>query len=284
MKQAFIIGDPITHSLSPKLHKYWLKKYNICGDYQAINISLKQLPTFFERLKNGEFVGGNITIPLKEHIFKYCYEISEEACEIGAINTIWIRENKIYADNSDWLGFLHNLDEGAKNWDKKAQKKQAIILGAGGAARAIVYALMRRKFSYIHILNRTKSRAIELSKQIKLYSYPEVNIIAHSLDEFDNLAPLASLMVNTSSIGMKGTKFDNINLAKLPKEAIVNDIVYTPLNTPLLLDAKRLGLKAINGLGMLLYQAVPGFERWFGKRAKVDKQLYSYMIEQLGEK
>ncbi len=284
MKQAFIIGDPISHSLSPKLHQFWIKKYNIAGSYGAINISNKELALFIKRLKKGEFIGGNITIPHKENIMRLCDDISEEANEIGAVNTLIIKDKEIFGTNSDWLGFLANLDKNAKGWDKDAQAKQAIVIGAGGASRAIIYALMRRKLSEIHILNRTKAKAITLSKQMKLHSYKEVKITAHSLEEFNILAPDISLVINTSSVGMNNTKFENIALEKLPTSAIINDIVYTPINTPLLLSAKKLHLKTIDGLGMLLFQAILGFESWFGVKPEVDDELISYMLKFLDEK
>jgi len=282
--QAFVIGDPVSHSLSPKLHQFWLKKYNISGSYKAVNISANELPSFFQKLQTGEFIGGNVTIPHKENIFSLCDEISQEVKEIGAINTLVLKDNKVFGANSDWIGFLENLDREALNWDKNAEQKHAIILGAGGASRAIIYALMRRKFSHIHILNRTKDRAISLSKQMKLVSYEEVKIRAHSLDEFNNLAPKADLVVNTSSIGMNDTKFENLALDNLPKSAIINDIVYTPLNTPLLIDAKNIRLKTVDGLGMLLFQAAFGFEKWFGVKPEIDNDLRNHLLSALGEK
>ncbi len=281
--KAFIIGDPISHSLSPKLHGYWLEQFQIDAEYKALNIINKELPRFINHLNSGEFIGGNITIPHKENIMRFCDDISEEASEIGAVNTLIVKDKEIFGTNSDWLGFLINLDKNAKDWDNEAQAKQAIVIGAGGASRAIVYALMRRKLSKIHILNRTKAKAITLSKQMKLHSYEEVKITAHSLDEFNLLAPFASLVVNTSSVGMHGSEFENLNLNRLPKDAIVNDIVYTPINTPLLNDAKNLELKTVDGLGMLLYQAVLGFEAWFGKKPIVDDSLRQYMLSLLGE-
>ncbi len=282
--QAFVIGDPISHSLSPRLHQFWLKKYNIVGNYKAINISNNELPSFFQRLQAGEFIGGNVTIPHKENIFSLCDEISQEAKEIGAINTLVLKDNKILGSNSDWVGFLENLDREALNWDKNAEQKQAIILGAGGAARAITYALIRRKFSHIHILNRTKDRAADLSKTMSLYASETVKITSHSLNEFNVLASKIDLVVNTSSIGMNGTKFENIALDKLPKSAIITDIVYTPLHTLLLSDTKNIGLKTVDGLGMLLFQAVFGFEKWFGVKPEVDNDLRNYLLSVLGEK
>ncbi len=284
IKKAFVIGEPISHSLSPKLHQFWIKKYQMNASYEAIEVSIKNLPSFIENLQKNQFLGGNVTIPLKENMFKFCEKISKEANDIGAINTLYYKNGQLYGDNSDYIGFLKNLDQQAKDWDENADKKHAIIIGAGGAARAIIYALIKRNFSHIHILNRTKPRALDLSKSMSLYAPKNIKITAHDLDEFNILAPNISLVINTSSVGMKGTSFKNLKLKNLPKEAIINDIVYTPINTPLLNDAQNLGLKTVDGLGMLLHQAVLGFEKWFGVKPEVDEDLKTYMLSLLGEK
>ena len=285
MKKTFVIGTPISHSLSPKMHNFWLKKYKIEANYSAINITPKKLHSFINRLKEKkEFIGGNVTIPHKQNIIAYCDEISAEASEIGAINTLYINNKKIYGYNSDWLGFLANLDNEIIDWDKSPEQKQALIIGAGGASLAIIYALMRRNISQIHILNRTYINAINLSKQMSQYCFDNVKIIAHQFEQFEQLAPNIDILINTSSVGMNGTKFDNLALNKLPQKAIVNDIVYTPLKTPLLQEAQQLGLTTVDGLGMLLYQGVLGFEKWFGIKPEIDAELRNYMLSFLGEK
>jgi len=271
--KAFVIGSPINHSLSPILHKYWLNHYNIAGSYKAIEIKPVNLPVFFKKLQQGEYRGGNITIPHKTEALKYCDFVSKEAKTIGAVNTLIIRDNKIYGSNTDLIGFCKNLDQQAPNWDKN--KGAAIVLGAGGAARAILVALTKRGFSPIHILNRSKENAIKLANELK------GEYLAHSLNEFENLAANAAIVINTSSIGMGGTRFDSIDLKKLPKTAIVCDIVYTPLITPLLQDAKDLGLIAVDGLGMLLHQAAPGFEAWFAVKPEVTSKLRSFILKTL---
>ena len=271
--KAFVIGSPINHSLSPSLHKYWLDCYNIAGSYKAIEIKPDDLSEFFKNLQQGEYRGGNVTIPHKTEALKYCDFVSKEARTIGAVNTIIVRDNKIYGSNTDLIGFCKNLDQQAPNWNKN--KGSAIVLGAGGAARAILVALTKRGFSPIHILNRSKENAIKLADELK------GKYLAHSLDEFENLATNAAIVINTSSIGMGGTSFDNIDLKKLPKTAIVCDIVYTPLVTPLLQDAKDLGLIAVDGLGMLLHQAAPGFEAWFGLKPEITPELRSFILKTL---
>jgi len=280
---AFVIGYPINHSLSPILHKYWLDKYEIKASYKAIEVTPNDLSHFIKRVKKGEYIGGNITIPHKQDLLGLCDNLAEDARIIGAVNTIVTKQSKIYGSNSDWLGFLKNLDNLAPNWDKEAKQKNAIILGAGGASRAIIYALIQRKFANIHILNRDIQKAKNLAKEMTLHIGQTNKIIGHSLDEFNKIAPNTSLVVNTSSVGMNGTKFDSIAINNLPKRAIINDIVYTPLLTPLLKDAKDLGLKTVDGLGMLLHQAAPGFEKWFGVKPEVDEGLRAHILKTLGE-
>ena len=283
MKKTFVIGDPVSHSLSPKLHNYWLKKHHIEGEYSARKVSLKALPSFVSEIKNSEFVGGNVTIPLKEKILTLCDDVSVEASEVGAVNTIYVENGKIGGMNTDWIGFNENLDQKTPGWDKNAEKSSAIIIGAGGASRAIAYALIRRKFSYIHILNRTKKRALELSKSLSLYAHEHTKLRAHALGEFESLASDCCLLINASSVGMGGSRFESLVLEKLPESAIVNDIVYIPINTPLLIDAKKLGLKTVDGLGMLLFQAAAGFKKWYGKQPEIDSELRNFMLSQLKE-
>ena len=265
MKRAFVIGHPITHSRSPLIHGYWLRTYGIEGSYEAIDVEPHVLAKFFERLKRGEFVGGNVTIPDKEVAYALCDERDPLAESIGAVNTLVVTGDQVRGLNTDYLGFLGNLDQQAPNWDHDLQS--AIVLGAGGAARAVLVALKARGVKSIRLLNRTASKAEELAIDL------EGPIRAGSLGEFDSHCGDAGLVVNTSSVGMNGTKFEGLDLGRLPRTALVTDIVYTPLVTPLLAEARALGLRTVDGLGMLLHQAVPGFEAWFGKRPEVTPQL-----------
>ncbi len=265
MKRAFVIGHPIAHSRSPLIHTHWLQRYGIEGSYEAIDVDPADLGKFIERVRGGEFAGGNVTIPHKEAVFALADSRDALAEEIGAANTLVNRDDGLFAFNTDYLGFLGNLDQNAPGWDEDL--KQAIVLGAGGSARAILVALKSRGIGHIHLLNRTvdkaQSLAIDMAGRIE----------AGRLDDFAHLAPGAGLVVNCTSIGMHGTSFNGIDLAGLPATAVVTDIVYIPLETPLLAAARVRGLRTVDGLGMLLHQAVPGFEAWFGVRPEVTPEL-----------
>lgn len=263
--KAFVIGHPIAHTRSPLIHGTWLDAHGIDGSYEAIDVAPVDLPHFFGRLRSAEFAGGNVTIPHKEAVFALCDEVDPLARTIGAVNTLAVRDGRVSGTNTDFLGFLGNLDQNAPGWSEGLD--EAIVLGAGGTARAVLVALRERGIGRVHVLNRTRENAEALVSEI---GGPfQINDFV----EFSRLAPQAGLLVNTTSIGMKGTKFPDLPLEKLQKTAIVSDIVYVPLETPLLADARALGLRTVDGLGMLLHQAVPGFEAWFGVRPEVTAEL-----------
>lgn len=265
MIKAFVIGHPIKHSRSPLIHGHWLKSYGIQGSYEAIDVAPEVLESHFARIRSGEFVGGNVTVPLKEGAFRLCDELDPLAERIGACNTLIRRpDGTIIGRNTDFMGFLGNLDQSAPGWD--ADLSDIVVLGAGGASRAIVVALEERGARNLHVLNRTRGKAeafLSLSHRVR----------PGELEDFAALAPRTRLLVNTTTIGMHGTRFDALPLGLLPKDCTVTDIVYTPLETPLLADARALGLPTVDGLGMLLHQAVPGFEAWFGARPEVTPEL-----------
>lgn len=266
MKRAFVIGHPIAHSRSPAIHGHWLKELGIAGSYEAIDVAPDGLPAFLDRLRGGEFVGGNVTIPHKEAVFALCDSLSETAEIIGAANTlVRTEEGAIHGDNTDWSGFLANLDQAVPDWSHGLG--EVVVIGAGGAARGVLLALALRKPAAIHLLNRTPARAQSLAAELG----PDIGhkVTAHPLDAFASLAPRAALVVNTSAMGMHGDDAPLPALERLPSTAIVTDIVYTPLVTPLLAIAHERGLRTVHGLGMLLHQAVPGFERWFGTKPEV---------------
>lgn len=263
--KAFVIGHPIAHSRSPLIHGTWLAEHDIDGSYEAIDVAPADLPAFFERLRSGEFAGGNVTIPHKEAVFALCDSVDDLARTIGAVNTLVVRDGKVHGTNTDYLGFLGNLDANAPGWFDGPN--DAMIIGAGGAARAVLVALRRRNGGKVHVLNRTLKNAQTLVEEI------DGPFSAHGFEDFATLAPRIGLVVNTSSIGMHGTRFDWFDMSLLPKTALVTDIVYTPLETPLLAEARAHGLRTVDGLGMLLHQAVPGFEAWFGIRPEVTPQL-----------
>lgn len=272
--KAFVIGHPIAHSRSPLIHNSWLAEHGIDGSYEALDVRSEDLPAFFARLRSGEFAGGNVTIPHKEAVFALCDEVEPLARKIGAVNTLVARDGKVVGSNTDYLGFLGNLDAGAPGWSDGLE--MAIVLGAGGAARAILVALQSRGIGTIHLLNRTLETAEVLSRELG------PGIEPHPLGWFSLSAPRAGLVVNTTSIGMHGSRFERLDLSRLLSHALVTDIVYVPLETPLLADARALGLRTVDGLGMLLHQAVPGFEAWFGVRPVVTPQLRARLETTLG--
>jgi len=265
VKRAFVIGHPINHSRSPLIHGHWIKTHGIDGSYEAIAVAPAELPAFFARVTAGEFAGGNVTIPHKEAAFAFADELDPLCETIGAANTLVYRPDSIYGFNTDYMGFLGNLDQNAPGWDKDL--KTAVVIGAGGSARAILVALKSRNVPAIHLLNRTVEKAQDLAIDL------EGPIKAGRLGDFASVAPGAGLVVNCSSVGMHGSSFEGIDLTLLPKSAVVTDLVYVPLETPLLAMARQAGLKTVDGLGMLLHQAVPGFEAWFGVRPEVTPEL-----------
>jgi shikimate dehydrogenase len=265
VKRAFVIGHPIAHSRSPLIHNFWLRAYGIEGSYEPIDVAPADLGAFFERLRTGEFAGGNVTIPHKQVAFDLVDAREPLAEAIGAVNTLVVDNGEVNGSNTDYLGFLGNLDQAAPGWDKGLG--EAIVLGAGGACRAVLVALKSRDIGHIHLLNRTVGKAEAVALDL------EGRIEVGGLGDFPARAANARLVVNTSAVGMKGTAFDDLDLGRLPGDALVTDIVYTPLETPLLADARSRGLRTVDGLGMLLHQAVPGFEAWFGRRPEVTPEL-----------
>jgi shikimate dehydrogenase len=272
--KAFVIGHPINHSRSPLIHGTWLAEHGIDGSYEAIDVAPDALPGFFERLRTGEFAGGNVTIPHKEAVFALCDEVDPLARKIGAVNTLVVRDGRVLGSNTDYLGFLGNLDAAMPGWSDGPD--DAMVIGAGGAARAVLVALQRRDGGKVHVLNRTLANAQALVDEI------EGPFEAHGFEAFAELAPRTGIVINTTSIGMHGSRFDWLDLDLLPKHTLVTDIVYVPLETPLLAEARAHGLRTVDGLGMLLHQAVPGFEAWFGVRPSVTPELRARIEATLG--
>lgn len=272
MRKAFVCGHPIAHSRSPKIHGYWLRKYGIAGSYEPVDVAPRDAAEFFATLKERGFAGGNVTIPHKEAAFTAAARLDEAATKIGAVNTVWFEDGMLCGGNTDAIGFAANLDEHAAGWAKAGP---AVVLGAGGAARAVIQALKERGFSDIRITNRTPARARELADRFG------DGVSAHPVQAVDELVADAGLLVNTTSLGMAGKEGVGAlpaNPEKLPRHAVVTDIVYVPLETPLLAAARQCGLKTVDGLGMLLHQAVPGFERWFGRRPEVTRELRDMIV------
>ncbi len=251
------------------IHRYWLKSLGITGDYHAVDVAPEQFKEFTSSLVKQGFVGGNVTIPHKEAAFVLADSRETVAEIIGAANTLWLENGKLCATNTDAFGFAANLDDQHPAW---VQQKTALVVGAGGASRAIIHALLERGFTTVHVANRTQERAEELADRFG------DKVFAHPLSALNELAQDAGLLVNTTSVGMKGQGAIPLDMNKVRTDALVTDIVYVPLITPFLADAKAHGLNIADGLGMLLHQAVPGFEKWFGVRPQVTKELRAIII------
>ncbi|UGX85785.1 shikimate dehydrogenase [Phyllobacterium meliloti] len=267
--RAFVTGYPIRHSRSPLIHGYWLKQFGLKGSYQAVEVAPEDFPQFVNGLQDNGFVGGNVTIPHKEVAFSLCEKRDAAAEEIGAVNTLWFENGLLHGGNTDAYGFVANLDAGSPDW---SERKSALVLGAGGASRAIIFALKQRGFTDIRIVNRTVERARELADRFGIAGG------AHGLNAIPELLQGAALIVNTTSLGMQGKDDLDIDLSGADSDALVTDIVYVPLETPLLRAARSRGLKTVDGLGMLLHQAVPGFEHWFGRRPEVTPELRNLVL------
>lgn len=275
MPRAFVIGDPIGHSRSPLIHRHWLRAANIAGSYDPVHVRPGELAGFAAALKDGSsgFVGGNVTIPHKQAIAALVDRIDDTARQIGAVNTLWLEQGRLCATNTDSHGFRANLDDRAPGWDLG---KTALVLGAGGASRAIVHALLARNFTSIRIVNRTVERARELADRFG----PAVS--AHPMEALPEVLAGADLFVNTTSLGMGGTSVPEIDFTAMTKGALVTDIVYMPLVTPLMAMAASQGFATADGLGMLLHQAVPGFAKWFGVTPECNDELRQMVIEDMG--
>lgn len=275
--KAGVTGWPVAHSRSPLVHGYWLKKYGIDGSYDKIAVSPEDAETFYRNFAASGLKGCNVTIPHKEVAAAACDVLDEAAEKMGAANTLWLDENgRLCGANTDGTGFLGNLDHMAPGWDEKHDC--AIVLGAGGAARAIVWALCSRKFTSVDIFNRTFEKARTIADQFGPAVKP------HTWDKLGTFLGKADLLVNTTSLGMTGKAPLDLDLGDLPKQTLVTDIVYVPLMTGLLKRAAERGNRTIDGVGMLLHQAVPGFEKWFGVRPEVDDALRRLVLDDLEQK
>lgn len=272
--RAFVCGHPIAHSRSPIIHRHWLASLGLAGTYDPLDVPPSQAARFFEQLPASGYAGGNVTLPHKETAYAAVFRRDGAAEAIGAVNTLWIENGRLIGGNTDSFGFLANLDERAPGWDSR---ETALVLGAGGAARAVVHGLRQRGLNVV-IANRTDARAIELAAAL---GGRVVDWAGR-----DGVLPTVDLLVNTTALGMEGhgAAAVPVDLAALPGHALVTDIVYAPLITPVLAAAANHGLAIVDGLGMLLHQAAPGFERWFGIRPKVTPALRDLVIADLERK
>jgi shikimate dehydrogenase len=270
MKRAFVVGYPIAHSRSPLIHGFWLKQAGIEGSYERIAVEPEAFRTFTNTLVQQGFVGGNVTVPHKEEAYHLANVDDSVARDLHAVNTLWLEDGILKGANTDVVGFLANLDQEASGWSDNLSR--AVVLGAGGASRAALYGLLQRGVRQILLVNRTFERAQALAYHFG----PRVKALAW--EEAGEALAGADLLVNTTSLGMKGQPPLDLDLSPLPRTALVTDIVYVPLETPLLAKARQLGLRTVDGLGMLLHQAVPGFERWFGVRPEVTPALRALIL------
>lgn len=270
---AGVIGHPIAHSRSPALHGFWLRRYGVQGHYIPMDVAPADLEFTLRLLPRIGFVGLNVTIPHKEAILKIADVITDRAALIGAANTLIFRKDgKIHADNTDGAGFIANLRQNAPHWNPAAGP--AAVLGAGGAARAVVAALIEVGVPEIRIANRTRPRAdalrADFGAKISVYEWVQAG----------NMLEGAATVINTTSLGMAGKPDFRVPLDGLEPGAVATDLVYNPLKTRFLLEAESRGATVVDGLGMLLHQAAPGFERWFGPTPAVDDETRQAVLGQ----
>lgn len=268
---AGVIGSPISHSKSPVLHQHWLKANGIQGFYIPMDVSRDNLADVIRTLPQMGFVGVNITIPHKEAVLELADLVTDRAALIGAANTLIFRKDGIiHADNTDGYGFIENLRHGAPDW--KPKSAPAVVFGAGGASRAVIASLLEVGVPEIRLSNRTRNRADILQKEFG------AKVVVYDWLKAGNMMDGAATVVNTTSLGMIGKPEFRIPLDGLSSSAVVTDLVYAPLDTPFLQKARAMGCTTVDGLGMLLYQAVPAFERWFGTRPIVDDELRNKVL------
>lgn len=268
---AGVIGHPIAHSKSPRMHKHWLRRYGLLADYVPLHVAPVDLETVVRNMPKMGFVGANVTIPHKVEVMQLADQVSDRATLIGAANTLIFKDDgSIFADNTDGYGFMANLRQHAPDWDP--QSGPAAVLGAGGAARAVIVALADAGVTEILLSNRTRAKAhalrAEFGARIQVVDWVQAG----------NMIEDAATVVNTTSLGMTGQPELRVPLDGLRAGTLVTDLVYTPLKTQFLEKADAAGCVTVDGLGMLLHQGVPGFERWFGKRPEVDEDLRRVML------
>ena len=272
-RAACVIGWPVEHSRSPLIHNYWLKHYGIAGEYRRELVPREEFASFVKSLAARGYVGGNVTVPHKEAALALS-EPDDRARAVGAVNTLWLDGGTLRSTNTDVEGFLDNLDACAPGWDRDT--KTAVVLGAGGAARAVIYGLLARGVERLVVVNRTLARAETLQRQFGK------RVEAAGFDGIDAALRDAALLVNTTTLGMQGQPALTVDLAQLPGHAIVTDLVYAPVRTLLLAAAQARHLRTADGLGMLLHQAVRGFSLWFGKTPTITPELRALLEADLG--
>lgn len=266
MKRACVIGWPIAHSRSPLIHGYWLRRYGIEGAYTRQPVAAGALPEFLRSLQQSGLAGCNVTVPHKEAAFQLSAIRDPSATAVGAANTLWFEAGQLACANTDTYGFMTNVTSKAPQWRDK--DGPIVILGAGGSARAVVYGFLQAGRRDIRILNRSIERARDLARHFG------VGVSSHDWRTRDEHAADAAVIVNTTTLGMNGIGDPEISFDRVREDGVVADLVYVPLETSFLKAAKARGLATVGGLGMLLHQAVPGFEKWFGVRPEVTTELH----------
>jgi len=262
---AGVMGHPVAHSKSPQLFRHWLDSNGLAGHYVPLHVSPDAFETTLRAMPGMGFVGANVTIPHKQRAMELANHVTERATRIGAANTLTFQQNgEIHADNTDGFGFLENLRQNAPHW--RPEGGAAVVLGAGGAARAVLVSLLDAGVPRIILANRTRSRADDLAQSFG----PAIEVIDWA--DLAEALPEGVSVINTTSLGMSGKAPLTLDLSGLHKDQVVTDLVYSPLETDLLRAASKAGCHTVDGLGMLLYQAVPGFERWFGVTPVVTPQ------------
>jgi shikimate dehydrogenase len=275
MRRACVIGWPVEHSRSPLIHRYWLEQYGLAGAYEKEAVKPEDLPAFVGSLKAQGYAGANVTLPHKEAALRLAAVADEAARTIGAANTLWLdKAGRLNASNTDAYGFVTNLNAVAAGCNEG--RRPVMVLGAGGASRAVLHGLLAEGASRILLANRTAGRAQELAAAFG----PAVTVV--DWRERNRALAGCGILVNATSLGMTGKDALDLDLASLPSDAVVADLVYSPLETRLLAAARARGNRAVDGLGMLLHQAVPGFERWFGVRPAVTDGLRAHVAASLG--
>ena len=278
MKRACVIGWPIEHSRSPRIHGHWIDRYNIDGSYTKVAVRPEDVATFFRTLGEQGYAGCNVTAPHKEAAFAAAAWHDPSAVAVGAANTLWLDGGRLCAANSDTYGFMQHLEMSAPDW--KRIDAPVAILGAGGAARTIVYGFLAAGVSQVRVINRTRDRAEAIAQHFG------PNVKAYGWDQAPVACAGAGVFVNTTTLGMaskgsaQATPID-VDVHVLRAECVVADIVYVPLETDLLARARARGLACVDGLGMLLHQAVPGFEKWFGVRPEVTPELRAIVVRDI---
>ena len=273
-KKVGIIGSPISHSLSPYIHNYWLKHYNINGNYVPIEVKKNELGKALDKIKKNNFLGFNVTIPFKEKIIHYLDKLDKNSQNIGAVNTVIIKpDGKLVGKNTDWYGFLENLKSSFPKFEPASGP--VVVLGAGGASRSICFTLKLIGCKEIRILSRRLIQAQRLSQDLDGCAIP------FNFSDQEKAFKEIIFFINTTPMGMPNYPWKDINLSLIPKEVLIYDIVYKPEKTFLIKTAEKNGNNVLGGIGMLLYQASPAFEYWFGKKPIIDKKLEKIINDKL---